>query len=59
MVVAGGEGTGLLYLEWLRAVAELQPSLIIGENVKGLLSMQTPSGELVVDVIMREFDELG
>ena len=37
----------------------IQPKIIIGENVKGLLSRKTSSGEKYIDVIVREFKQLG
>ena len=48
-----------LFLEFLRATKLLEPSLIIGENVKGLLSRKTSSGELYIDVIVAEFEKIG
>ena len=48
-----------LFLEFLRATKLLEPSLIIGENVKGLLSRKTTDGELYIDVIVSEFEKIG
>lgn len=48
-----------LFLEFLRATRLLEPSLIIGENVKGLITKKTTSGELYIDVIVSEFQKLG
>ena len=48
-----------LFLEFLRATKLLEPSLIIGENVTGLLSRKTSSGELYIDVIVAEFEKIG
>ena len=48
-----------LFLEFLRATRLIEPSLIIGENVKGLISRKTTSGELYIDVIVSEFQKLG
>ena len=48
-----------LFLEFLRATRLLEPSLIIGENVKGLVSRKTTSGEMYIDVIVSEFEKLG
>ena len=48
-----------LFLEFLRATKLLEPSLIIGENVKGLLSRKTSTGELYIDVIVAEFEKIG
>jgi DNA (cytosine-5)-methyltransferase 1 len=47
-----------LFREFLRVVKLVQPSMIIGENVKGLLSRKTNS-EPYIDVIRREFEALG
>ena len=33
--------------------------MIIGENVKGLLSRKTSKGELYIDVIVSEFEKIG
>jgi DNA (cytosine-5)-methyltransferase 1 len=48
-----------LFLEFLRATRLIEPSLIIGENVKGLVSRKTKSGEMYIDVIVSEFEKLG
>ncbi len=48
-----------LFLEFLRATRLIEPSLIIGENVKGLVSRKTTSGEMYIDVIVSEFEKLG
>jgi DNA (cytosine-5)-methyltransferase 1 len=48
-----------LFLEFLRATRLLKPSLIIGENVKGLVTKKTSNGELYIDVIISEFQKLG
>ena len=48
-----------LFLEFLRATKLLEPSLIIGENVKGLLSRKTSTGELYIDIIVAEFEKIG
>ncbi len=48
-----------LFLEFLRAAKLLEPSLIIGENVKGLLSRKTSTNELYIDVIVAEFEKIG
>ena len=48
-----------LFLEFLRATRLIEPSLIIGENVKGLVSKKTKSGEMYIDVIVSEFEKLG
>jgi DNA (cytosine-5)-methyltransferase 1 len=48
-----------LFREFLRSAKIVEPSMIIGENVKGLLSRKTTSGEKYIDVIVREFEALG
>ena len=48
-----------LFREFLRATRLVQPEWIIGENVKGLLTRKTATGELYIDVITQEFENLG
>ena len=48
-----------MFLEFLRAAKLTNPYLIIGENVKGLLSRKTTSGELYIDIIVSEFEKIG
>ena len=48
-----------LFLEFLRATKLIEPSLIIGENVKGLLTKKTSKGELFINIIVSEFEKLG
>lgn len=49
-----------LFREFLRATTLIEPSMIIGENVKGLLSKRTEQdGILYIDVIVSEFEKLG
>jgi len=48
-----------MFLEFLRAAKLTNPWMIIGENVKGLLSRKTSKGELYIDVIVSEFEKLG
>ena len=48
-----------LFLEFLRATKLIEPSLIIGENVKGLLTKKTSKDELFIDIIVSEFEKLG
>ena len=45
-----------LYKELLRVVKDKRPKIFIGENVKGLLSMQ---GGKVIEMIKRDFEEIG
>lgn len=48
-----------LFREFLRSAKLIQPNYIIGENVKGLLSRKTSDGELYIDVIKSEFNNIG
>lgn len=48
-----------LFREFLRVARLTKPSMIIGENVKGLLSRKTASGETYINVIVREFENIG
>lgn len=48
-----------MFLEFLRATKLIKPSMIIGENVKGLLTKKTSKGELYIDVIVSEFENIG
>lgn len=49
----------MLYREFVRVVRDLEPAFVLMENVPGLLSMKTPSGEPVLDVIRRDFRAAG
>lgn len=48
-----------MFREFVRAARLIEPDVIIGENVKGLLSKKTESGELYIDIIEEEFRKLG
>ena len=48
-----------LFREFIRATSLINPRHIIGENVPGLLSRKTESGELYIDVITDEFNRIG
>jgi len=49
-----------LFREFLRATTLIQPSMIIGENVKGLLSRKTEKSDvLYIDIIVAEFEKIG
>lgn len=48
-----------MFLEFLRVAKLTNPWLIIGENVKGLLTKKTSKGELFIDIIISEFEKLG
>jgi DNA (cytosine-5)-methyltransferase 1 len=47
-----------LFREFVRAAKLIEPDIIIGENVKGLLSRKTDTGEEYVKVIKEEFEKL-
>jgi len=47
-----------MFREFVRATRLVEPSIIIGENVKGLLTKKTSSGELYIDIIKAEFTKL-
>ena len=48
-----------LFREFVRVSDIIKPKYIIGENVDGLLSRKTSSGEKFMDVIEAEFDKIG
>ena len=48
-----------MFLEFLRVAKLTNPWMVIGENVKGLLSRKTSKGELYIDVIVSEFEKIG
>jgi DNA (cytosine-5)-methyltransferase 1 len=48
-----------MFLEFLRAAKLTNPYMIIGENVKGLLTRKTTNGELYIDIIVAEFEKIG
>jgi len=47
-----------MFLEFLRVTKITRPYMIIGENVKGLLSRETANKELYIDIIVSEFKKL-
>lgn len=47
-----------LFKEFLRASRIIQPDIIIGENVKGLLSRKTDDDRNYIDVIVEQFERL-
>ena len=47
-----------MFLEFLRVTKLTNPWMIIGENVKGLLTRKTSKGELYINVIVSEFEKL-
>jgi DNA (cytosine-5)-methyltransferase 1 len=48
-----------MFLEFLRVTKLTKPTMIIGENVKGLLSRKATNGEMYIDIIVSEFDKIG
>lgn len=50
---------GFLYKEFVRSVNLINPKIIIGENVKGLLSRKMKDGTFFIDTISQEFSKLG
>ena len=48
-----------LFREFARVCRLSKPKYIIGENVDGLLSRKTATGENYIDVIVDEFDKIG
>jgi DNA (cytosine-5)-methyltransferase 1 len=48
-----------MFLEFLRAAKLTQPTMIIGENVKGLLPRKATNGEMYIDIIISEFEKIG
>ncbi len=51
-----GDQRNFLYKELLRVVKDKRPKIFIGENVKGLLSMEKGK---VIEMIKKDFEELG
>ena len=48
-----------LFREFLRATKLIKPKYIIGENVKGLLKRKNKDGDLYINIIRKEFENLG
>jgi len=48
-----------LFMEYLRFVKAFEPNYFVMENVPGILTMKTESGELVKDIIVSEVNKLG
>jgi DNA (cytosine-5)-methyltransferase 1 len=49
---------GQLFKEFARVVKFIKPKVLIGENVKGLLTRTTKNDENVIDIIKEEFEKL-
>lgn len=48
-----------MFREFVRAAKHTNAKIILGENVKGLLTKKTADGELYIDIISQEFKNLG
>lgn len=48
-----------MFREFVRVAKHTNAKVIIGENVKGLLTKKTETGELYIDIIVEEFKKLG
>lgn len=48
-----------LFMEFVRFVKYFKPKFFVMENVTGILSMQTKTEELVKDVILNEYHNIG
>ncbi len=48
-----------LFMEYVRYLEYYQPRAFLMENVMGILSKTTESGEKVMDIILRELDRVG
>ena len=48
-----------MFREFVRAAEKTNAKVIIGENVKGLLTKKTETGELYINIIKSEFERLG
>lgn len=48
-----------LFREFARTAMLIKPKYIIGENVDGLLSRKTATGEKYIDIIVSEFEKIG
>lgn len=54
-----GDPRNGLFRYFVSMVSELEPKILVMENVKGILSMKTVRDEPVMEVIEDEFDEMG
>ena len=48
-----------MFLHFLRVAKLTNPRMIIGENVKGLLTRKTSTGDKYIDIIVNEFESIG
>ena len=49
----------LLFEDMIRIVSIIKPKIVVLENVVGLLSMTSPDGKPITDMIKKKFDEIG
>lgn len=54
-----GDERNELFKEYARHIDALRPKFVLMENVPGMLSMQTPDGQDVIDEIQDRFSEIG
>src|SRR3989344_5053187 len=47
-----------LFMEYIRLVKELNPDFFVMENVRGILSMKNENDENVIDIILKEFENI-
>lgn len=50
---------GTLYKECLRIIDAKRPSVIVFENVKGLVSMKDKNGHLLINTLLKDLEDLG
>jgi DNA (cytosine-5)-methyltransferase 1 len=50
---------GQLYKEFVRATRIIKPKFILGENVKGILTRKNSDGDLFINDIIKNFDDIG
>lgn len=48
-----------MFIEFIRVARLTNAKVVIGENVKGLLTKKTENDELYIDIIVNEFTQLG
>jgi len=48
-----------LFMEFVRFVEIIRPKVFVMENVSGIISMKTSSGDYVLNIIIKEFDKRG
>lgn len=48
-----------LFREFVRVCKIVKPKYVIGENVDGLLNRKTSNGEKYIDIIIKEFNDIG